>query len=210
MTIAQSLVAYVLAAGLLTITPGFDTILVLRTATAEGPRQAALAGLGVCVGCLCWGALVAIGLGALLTASHIAYEILKLLGAAYLAWLGLKLILGRTADVALDPISSEKSGNRRANWFWRGLLGNLLNPKVGAFYVSFLPLFVPDGVPVGPYVFVLAVIHAALGVAWFAALIVATQSLSRALRRPRVRRTLDVLVGCMFVGMGLKLALSRP
>src|SRR5262249_13475037 len=101
-------------------------------------------------------------------------------------------------------------GQQAANWFWRGLLGHLLNPKVGAFYVSFLPLFVPDGVPVGPYVFVLAVIHAALGVAWFAALIVATQSLSRALRRPRVRRTLDVLVGCMFVGMGLKLALSRP
>src|SRR6266705_5487018 len=102
MTIAQSLLAFTLAAGLLTVTPGFDTILVLRTSTAEGPRQAALAGLGVCVGCLCWGAVVAVGLGALLTASHIAYEVLKLLGGAYLAWLGLKLVLRRQPDPLLD------------------------------------------------------------------------------------------------------------
>ena len=209
MSIAQSLLAFTLAAGLLTITPGFDTILVLRTSAAEGPKQAALAGLGVCVGCLCWGAIVAVGLGALLTAPHIAYEALKLLGAAYLAWLGLSLVLSRRTDVSLDLMKSETPNTGRANWFWRGLLGNLLNPKVGAFYVSFLPLFVPAGVPVEPYVFLLAAIHAVLGVAWFAALIVATQSLSRALRRPSVRRTLDVLVGCVFVGMGVKLVLSR-
>jgi threonine/homoserine/homoserine lactone efflux protein len=210
MTIAQSLLAFTLAAGLLTITPGFDTILVLRTSTAEGPRQAALAGLGVCVGCLCWGAVVAVGLGALLTASHIAYEVLKLLGAAYLAWLGLNLVLRPQTEGSLDPIEPERPRAARANWFWRGLLGNLLNPKVGAFYVSFLPLFVPAGVPVESYVFLLAAIHAVLGLAWFAALIVATQSLSRALRRPKVCRTLDVLVGCIFIAMGLKLVLSRP
>ncbi|MFL6946564.1 MAG: LysE family translocator [Xanthobacteraceae bacterium] len=209
MSIAQSLLAFTLAAGLLTITPGFDTILVLRTSTAEGPKQAALAGLGVCVGCLCWGAIVAVGLGALLTASHIAYEALKLLGAAYLGWLGLNLVLSRRTDVSLDLMKSESPSTARANSFWRGLLGNLLNPKVGAFYVSFLPLFVPAGVPVAPYVFLLAAIHAVLGVAWFAALIVATQSLSRALRRPSVRRSLDVLVGCVFVGMGVRLVLSR-
>ncbi|MFL5104724.1 MAG: LysE family translocator [Xanthobacteraceae bacterium] len=209
MSIAQSLLAFTLAAGLLTITPGFDTILVLRTSTAEGPKQAALAGLGVCVGCLCWGAIVAVGLGALLTASHIAYEALKLLGAAYLVWLGLNLVLRPRRDAALDLIEPESTSTGRANWFWRGLVGNLLNPKVGAFYVSFLPLFVPAGVPVAPYVFLLAAIHAVLGVAWFAALIVATQSLSRALRRPSVRRSLDVLVGCVFVGMGVRLVLSR-
>src|SRR5215211_1654344 len=209
MSIAQSLLAFTLAAGLLTITPGFDTILVLRTSTAEGAKQAVLAGLGVCVGCLCWGVIVAVGLGALLTASHIAYEALKLLGAAYLGWLGLSLILKRPADLTVDPINSGGARTVGANSFWRGLLGNLLNPKVGAFYVSFLPLFVPAGVPVRPYVFLLAAIHAVLGVAWFAALIVATQSLSRALRRPGVRRTLDVLVGCVFVAMGVKLVLSR-
>jgi len=209
MSIAQSLLAFTLAAGLLTITPGFDTILVLRTSAAEGPKQAALAGLGVCVGCLCWGAIAAVGLGALLTASHIAYEALKLLGAAYLGWLGLSLVLSRRTDVSLDLMKPESPSTGRANSFWRGLLGNLFNPKVGAFYVSFLPLFVPAGVPVAPYVFLLAAIHSVLGVAWFAALIVATQSLSRALRRPSVRRTLDVLVGCVFVGMGVKLVLSR-
>jgi threonine/homoserine/homoserine lactone efflux protein len=211
MTVAQSLLAFTFAAGLLTITPGFDTILVLRTSTAEGPKQAASAGLGVCVGCLCWGAVVAVGLGALLTASHLAYEVLKLVGAAYLVWLGLNLVLKSRTDASLDPIESERrSAAARANWFWRGLLGNLLNPKVGAFYVSFLPLFVPAGVPAAPYVFLLAAIHAVLGVAWFAALIIATRTLSRALRRPGVRRTLDVLVGGVFIAMGVKLVLSRP
>jgi threonine/homoserine/homoserine lactone efflux protein len=210
MTVAQSLLAFTFAAGLLTITPGFDTILVLRTSTAEGPKQAALAGLGVCVGCLCWGAVVAVGLGALLTASHLAYEVLKLVGAAYLVWLGLSLVLKPRTDASLDLIESERPRAGRANWFWRGLLGNLLNPKVGAFYVSFLPLFVPAGVPVAPYVFLLAAIHAVLGVAWFAALIIATRTLSRALRRPGVRRTLDVLVGGVFIAMGVKLVLSRP
>src|SRR5215208_3385106 len=123
MSIAQSLLAFTLAAGLLTITPGFDTILVLRTSTAEGAKQAALAGLGICVGCLCWGAIAAVGLGALLTASHIAYEALKLLGAAYLVWLGLNLVLNRRTDVSLDLIKSESPSTARANSFWRGLLG---------------------------------------------------------------------------------------
>ncbi len=209
MTVAQSLLAFTLAAGLLTITPGFDTILVLRTATAEGPRQAAAAGAGVCVGCLCWGAVVAVGLGALITASQIAYEVLKMVGAAYLAWLGLNLVFRRRHDPAFDRIDAEKSRIGRPSWFWRGLFGNLLNPKVGAFYVSFLPLFVPAGVPVAAYTFLLAAIHVALGVVWFAALILATQSLCRVLRQPRVRRTLDLLVGSIFIGMGLKLALSR-
>src|SRR5215211_5845235 len=114
MSIAQSLLAFTLAAGLLTITPGFDTILVLRTSAAEGPKQAALAGLGVCVGCLCWGAIVAVVLGALLMASHIAYEALKLLGAAYLGWLGLSLVLSRRTDVSLDLMKSETPNTGRA------------------------------------------------------------------------------------------------
>jgi len=92
-TVAQALLAFSLAAGLLTITPGLDTAIVLRTAAVEGPRRAALAALGVILGCLAWGAMVALGLGALLNASSLEFNIIRWAGAAYLVWLGIGLIL---------------------------------------------------------------------------------------------------------------------
>ena len=82
--LASSLAAFTAAAALLTVTPGLDTALVLRTAAAEGARRALTAGLGICLGCLAWGALVALGLGMLLQASRLAYAMLKYAGAAYL------------------------------------------------------------------------------------------------------------------------------
>jgi threonine/homoserine/homoserine lactone efflux protein len=209
MTVTQSLVAYVLAAGLLTITPGFDTALVLRTSTIEGPRQAALAAAGVIIGCLIWGGAVAFGLGALLAASELAYEILKWAGAAYLAWLGLQLICRPRAEFSPEAAAGATAPlTSQSGWFWKGLLGNLLNPKVGVFYVSFLPQFVPTGVPVPGYTFMLAMIHVVLGAIWCMALILASQPLVWALRRPKVIKTLDRLTGCVFIGFGAKLALS--
>lgn len=209
MTVTQSLVAYVLAAGLLTITPGFDTALVLRTSTVEGSRKAAFAALGIGVGCLSWGAAVALGLGALLAASQLAYDVLKWAGAAYLAWMGFQLIRRPRSDFSpgLSGASSVKAGNQ-LSWFWKGLIGNLLNPKVGVFYVSFLPQFVPMGVSVPGYTFMLAMIHVLLGALWCVALILASQPLLWALRRPKVIKTLDRLTGCVFIGFGAKLALS--
>jgi threonine/homoserine/homoserine lactone efflux protein len=210
MTVTQSLVAYLLAAGLLTITPGFDTALVLRTSTMKGARTAALAALGISVGCLLWGAAVALGLGALLAASELAYDILKWAGAAYLAWLGIQLVRKPRSDFSRDvgPNSSPPASNP-FSWFSQGLLGNLLNPKVGVFYVSFLPQFVPMDMPVAGYTFMLAVIHVVLGAIWFAALILASQPLVWALRRPKVVKTMDRLMGCVFIGFGAKLALSN-
>ncbi|PHY13543.1 lysine transporter LysE, partial [Caulobacter sp. B11] len=86
MTTLQALLAFGLAAGLLTITPGLDTALVLRTAATEGPRRALAAAVGIGLGCLVWGVAAAGGAGALLTASTTAYTALKWAGAAYLVW----------------------------------------------------------------------------------------------------------------------------
>ncbi|VTN09094.1 Homoserine/homoserine lactone efflux protein [Raoultella terrigena] len=87
-----------------------------------------------------WGALVALGLGALLAASELAYSLLKWCGAAWLCWLGLQLILRPRR--AFDAGTAAPAGG---NWFLRGMLGNVLNPKMGVFYVSFLPQFIPSG-----------------------------------------------------------------
>lgn len=207
MTVIQALIAFTLAAGLLTLTPGLDTALVLRTAAVEGPRRAALAGLGIVLGCLAWGAAAAVGLGALLAASTLAFTVLKWSGAAYLVWMGIGLILKPRDRFDLDAPAATATSNLA--WMRRGLLTNLLNPKVGVFYVSFLPQFLPAGVAPGPFMFGLAAIHAVLGVAWFAALIAATQPLARVLKRAAVVRWLDRLTGGVFLAFGVRLALER-
>ena len=201
--LAASIIAFTAAASLLTVTPGLDTALVLRTAAVEGPRRALLAGLGLCLGCLAWGAVVAFGLGILLQASHLAYTMLKWAGAFYLLWLGVQLLLSKR-----DAIEGPARANR-GNMLARGFLTNALNPKVGIFYVSFLPLFVPAGENVTAVTLLLAAIHALLGLAWFAALVVATRPLARALARPPVIRALDRATGTIFLLFAARLALSR-
>ncbi len=94
-------------------------------------------------------------------------------------------------------------------WLRRGLFTNLLNPKVGVFYVAFLPQFTPAGVPAGPFIAALVAIHIVEGALWFAALIAATQPLGRWLRRPAVARGMNRATGAVFIGFGAKLALSR-
>lgn len=202
--LALSLVAFVVAAGVVTITPGLDTALVLRTAAVEGPRRAALAGLGIAAGCLAWAALVAAGLGALLAASHEIYTALRWLGAAYLLWVGASLLW--RPRVAFDADAPPRGSAQSA--FATGALTNLLNPKVGVFYVSFLPQFVPDGVAVAPFLLLLGAIHGALGLLWFATLIAATRPIARWLCRPRVLRALDRATGGVFVAFGAALALE--
>jgi threonine/homoserine/homoserine lactone efflux protein len=206
-TVIQALLAFSAAAALLTVTPGLDTALVLRTAAVEGPKRAALAGLGIIAGCLVWGAAVALGLAALLDASRLAFTILKWAGAAYLVWLGLNLLLKPRDRFDVDGSVSSAGGGLA--WMRRGFLTNLLNPKVGVFYVSFLPQFLPQGVPAAPFIFLLAALHGLMTVFWFGALIAATQPIAGALRRPAVVRWLDRLTGGVFLAFGLRLALER-
>ncbi|MDB5483404.1 MAG: lysine transporter LysE [Caulobacteraceae bacterium] len=208
MTLAPSLIAYLFAAGLLTLTPGLDTAMVLRSATVEGRRPAILAAVGIGLGCLVWGASVALGLGALLTASRLAFTVLKWAGAAYLLYLGARLILRPRRALVLDVGPTRRDGGPLAP-LRRGLLTNLLNPKVGVFYVSFLPQFTPPGVPMAPYVFMLACIHVVMGLIWSGALIAATVPIGRYMARPDVVTVMDRLTGCVFIAFGARLALSR-
>jgi threonine/homoserine/homoserine lactone efflux protein len=200
------LLAFLAAASLLTLTPGVDTAIVLRAATLEGRRPAMLAAAGIATGCLLWAAAVSLGLGAVLRASALAYTIVKLAGAAYLIWVGATLLL--RPRTALEAASGPVVPGRGRDAFRRGFLTNLLNPKVGVFYVTFLPQFVPAGADVAIYSFCLACLHVALSLAWFAVLIAATVPLGRWLSRPQAVKTLDRLTGGVLVAFGLKLATS--
>lgn len=212
MTLTQSLWTFTLAAALLAATPGVDTALVLRALVASGARRALLAAVGIAAGCLVWGAVVALGLGALLTASTLAFNVLKAVGAAYLLWQGVRLLLRRRAGVvqAGQPEQIEPAAPANGAAFWTGFLTNVLNPKVGVFYVTLLPQFVVPGVPAGPYIFALAGIHVGLSLLWFVLLIAAARPLQRWLARPRVQVTLDRITGGVFVLFGLRLVVAQP
>lgn len=207
MTPLESAAAFALAAAILTITPGLDTALVLRTAAVSGPKAAGQAALGILLGLLIWGVVAAVGIGALLGASRLAYRVLQFTGAAYLFLLGVRLI-GRTfrRRPEGDAAPTVPPGDRA---FARGLLTNLLNPKVGVFYATFLPQFIPAGANVTWTSIGYAGIHAALGVVWFAALILATRPLASWLRRDRVQRNLDRATGAVFLAAGVRLVLDR-
>ena len=205
MTLIPALAAYLAAASLLTVTPGLDTAMVLRTAAVEGRRPAALAALGIGVGCLIWGLVVALGLGVLLAASHTAYTVLKWAGAAYLAWLGINLLV--RPRKSFDLAAQRQTGG--GNWWLRGLMTNLLNPKIGVFYVSFLPQFVPAGFAAAPFILLLAAIHFILGLIWATGLILAAGSLRGWLQRGAVVQWLDRVTGAVFLGFGLRLALAE-
>jgi threonine/homoserine/homoserine lactone efflux protein len=213
MTVEQALISFTLAAGLLTITPGLDTALVLRTAAVEGGKQALLAGVGICSGCLLWGAATSFGLSALLAVSGFAYNVLRIVGAIYLGYLGIKLFIRAFASTcsnsAVGPVVEEKKGRDSPRWLKRGLLTNLLNPKVGVFYLSFLPQFIPAGVQVWSFSMLLALIHAAVGFLWFLLLTNATELLSSWLRQRRVVVALDSAMGAIFIGFGLRLAFDK-
>jgi threonine/homoserine/homoserine lactone efflux protein len=213
MTVGQALFSFTLAAGLLTITPGLDTALVLRTAAVEGGKRAILAGIGICFGCLLWGLAASVGLSALLAVSGFAYNVLRIVGAIYLGYLGIKLLIrafnSTSSNSVAEPALEEDKDRDNSAWLRRGLLTNLLNPKFGVFYLSFLPQFIPTGVQVWSFSIMLALIHATEGILWFLLLTNATRLLSRWLRKHRVVMALDAITGGIFIAFGVKLAFEK-
>src|SRR3954466_6334171 len=137
-----------------------------------------------------------------------AYRILQIAGACYLLYLGGKLLF-RRHEISLNDVSAEATNITAAGWYLRGLMTNLLNPKVGVFYVTFLPQFIPVGVNVVKFSLLLALIHAAQGMLWFASLTVATRPLSRWLQRPSTTSALDRITGVVLIGFGVDLFLKK-
>lgn len=203
-----SLVTFLFAIIILTLTPGFDTALILRTSAANGWKKALSTQMGINSGCLAWGAAVGLGLGALLMASEMAYNALKLVGAAYLLWLGAGLLIKPRTEFQ-NEVSASQKGSGHGSMFMRGFMGNMLNPKVGVFYVSFLPQFIPAEGSVALWSVGLAAVHVLVGTIWSGVLIASTRYFAEQLRRPSVMKMMDRLTGCVFIGFAAKLALSR-
>lgn len=216
-TVASAVASFALVAGMLTVVPGLDTALVLRSAVNSGRKHAFATALGINTGTLVWGVAAAVGISALLTASQSAYTVVKLAGAAYMGWLGCRILWqlcqsrrDLPADPTIDdpsPVRPMPGGVVRA-WL-TGLGTNLLNPKVGAFYVAMLPQFVPPETSHLAMGALLAVVHNAEGLAWFTLLILSTHLVRSWLAKRAVRRAVDAVTGTVLVAFGVKLALSH-
>jgi threonine/homoserine/homoserine lactone efflux protein len=208
-TLGTAVLTFAVVAAALTVTPGLDTALVLRAALTRGRREAAATAAGIVGGLFVWAAAAAVGVSALLTASELAYDLLRYVGAAYLVWFGIRLLIRALGGSADDVVVG---GGGAPSSVWRaarsGLATNLLNPKVGVFYVALLPQFLPTGSDPLLAGLLLAGVHALLSTGWFALLIGLASALSRWLRRPVTVRAIDGATGATLVGFGVRLAFA--
>ena len=204
-----AVVAFALIAGLLTITPGADTVLVIRNVMARGPRAGLLTTVGACCGIFVHATLSALGLSLILVNSARAFEVVKMIGAAYLVWLGIQSLREawrggptREAHSPARPAIGRQS-------LLEGFASNVLNPKVAVFYLAFLPQFV------GPHDWVLgksmllAGIHWVEGVLWLSTVTVFVSRLRVWITGPRVRRAIGATTGAVMILFGARLALEH-
>jgi threonine/homoserine/homoserine lactone efflux protein len=195
-----SLVTFGLAATLVVLLPGPDTLVVVRNLVRGGRSIAARTVLGVLSGLTVWVITAVLGLSAVLRASHDAYVGLRIVGAAYLIYLGIKSLRARE--------DNELSSRRLlGTGYTAGLLTDLLNPKVGVFFVTVLPGFVPHGYSVPWMSLLLGAIFVILTGAYFAVLLLASRSVTRWLTESRLRKRIDRCAGVVLIGFGLRVAL---
>lgn len=189
------ILAWSVLALLLTLTPGADTALVVRTTVRTGSRAALRCTLGICTGTMTWAALSALGVSAVVAASPLAFDVLRYGGAGYLLWLGFVALRARPAGAA-DSVPRQA--------FRDGLVTNLLNPKIGVFYATLLPGFIRPGQSVLGMSLLLAGIHAAMGLVWLSVVALAASRAADVLRRDAWRRRMERVTGVVLVAFGVR------
>jgi threonine/homoserine/homoserine lactone efflux protein len=201
------LLAFVGVASLLVVTPGADTLLVIRNVLGRGRAAGLATTAGIAAGCVVHATLSALGLSVILVRSAEAFEVVRLAGAAYLVWLGCRSLVGAWRSAATTVAAPVPGGPRRS--FLEGALTNLLNPKVAIFYLAFLPQFVRPQDAVLARSALLAAIHVGLGVLWLTVVSLGLGSLGRVVTAARLRRRLEAVTGVVLVALGARLALER-
>ncbi len=190
---------------LLTITPGADMAMVARSVFMRGRPAAFATTLGIGAGCFIWALASAAGVAAVLAASETAYDALRLVGAAYLVWLGVQSLLAVRRGYQREPPRGG-AGRAASSSFRQGLLTNLFNPKIALFYTTFLPQFIGPGDPVLVLSLAMAGVHILLGIVWLSAYAWLLDRAVEALKGSRVRRALDALTGTVLVALGIRVA----
>ncbi|MEV0405177.1 LysE family translocator [Actinoallomurus sp. NPDC050550] len=201
----QSLILFVGAAFVVAMVPGPSTAVIVRESVRSGRRAGVAVMLGNEAGVLLWGMAAVFGLSALLLASRIAYDVMRIAGAVFLIVMGVRALWQARRGRAEAEEEAPGAAVSHRRLFRLGLLTNAANPKAGVFAVSFLPQFVPHGAPVLPMLALLAVVWALVDVAWYLGVIWLAGRAGRVLRSPRVRRRMEQVSGVVLVGLGVRL-----
>ncbi len=208
----QQLVAFTIASAIMAITPGNDTILTMKNSLAGGKTAGLATTAGIICGCLVHASFSALGISIILVKSAELFNAVKMLGAAYLIFLGVKGLWslwrsrGEVEDATTTVARSGKSARRA---FVEGLMTNVLNPKVAVFYLSFLPQFISPGDDVVSRSFLLAGIHQLVGAIWLASLVVFVTRMRGIVTRMSIKRKLEAATSTVLIAFGLKLALEK-
>ncbi len=206
--IDTQLLAFAAVSLLLAVTPGPDMAVVTKNALAHGRRGVVLTTSGIALALVIWVTATAVGLSALLRASSEVLFALKLTGACYLAYLGIRTLLesrSRPADLlaGIPPAAPAHAV------FRQGFLSAISNPKLGVFFVTFLPQFVLPGQSVLPRLLVLGVTFAVIGWIWMNVYGLFVTRLRSVITEPRVRQWMQRVTGVVLLGFGARLALER-
>jgi len=205
------ILSFAAVAALLVMSPGPNGVLIAKTVPTSG-KTAAFANVGGFIAAFfLHGSLSILGISLILVHSAEAFFVVKMLGAAYLLWIGFKALRAAFARDVL-PVKVEPARRQRtlAKAFGEGFLTNALNPKVSMFYLAAFPQFIPAGDGALTGAMLLVGVHALINAAWFGAAIWLMSRVTTAVRRPAFQRWLKGLTGLVFMGFGLKLAALRP
>ena len=206
--IDATLLAFAGVSLLLAVTPGPDMAVVKKNALAHGRRGVFLTTSGIALALVIWVTATAVGLSALLRASEGVLLALKIAGAAYLAYLGVRTLLESRAQPA-DLLAGAPPAAPAHAVFRQGFLSAISNPKLGVFFVTFLPQFVLPGQPVLARLLVLGVVFALIGWAWMNVYGLFVTRLRDFITAPRVRQWMQRITGVVLLGFGARLALER-
>jgi threonine/homoserine/homoserine lactone efflux protein len=207
--VTTAIVSFSLFALLVTMAPGPDTLLVLRNCMRGGRFSGVATALGAAAGSLAWAAAAAVGLSAVLQRWDVAFAAVRLVGAAYLIFLGVQSLWAYRCGTAGRPeVPGEPTGSTPATGraFRQGLLSCLLNPKVGIFFVAVVPQFLPEGHSTLSVTLALGVIDAAIAALWLMLVSVFAARMLTWLRRPRVNTALERTAAIVLVALGVATA----
>ena len=211
--VTTALLGFALASTLVILAPGPDVMLVMRNTMRGGRRAGWLTACGTLSGLAIWAFAAALGLSTLLQVSHVAYDVLRFCGAAYLIWLGaasfgrFRRKGGATARPAPEGAGTTGPARARpARTYLNGMLSNLLNPKVSVFFMAFLPAFIPAGESASQFSLALGAWFIAETGLWLAVVAWLADRGVRWLRRPAVQRWMERVTGVVLIGFGLRLA----
>lgn len=206
----EHLPLFIVSGLLLNITPGQDTFYIVGQTLAHGRRAGVFAVLGIITGCIVHTTMAALGLSALLAASASASRIVKTIGAVYLVYLGLKMLVSRRPTLNDQP-TADLSARTMGAIFRGGLFSNVLNPKTALFFLAFLPQFVSPASEHRTLAFLgLGTLFVADGTPWGLFLVWTASAMRRQLTSsPQVMLNLKRGIGAVFVGLGLRLGFTR-